>query len=456
MHDLRKKALLESRKTTSRKARSRPESGAASPLASPAPSRNSSRAPSRYTSEDEDAGDYSDNEQSVASSYHLSGDSDDADADEGANTSAWDDRLKDNIIAFVDRKNINAASRESMLGAAYHLLRHHYAEDMIDNHLNDFVPSLLKSIRSGSNKDETVRALKTLQSVIINSESESFYNRTFAQLKASCRDSGEEQVKTESIIAMCIATVCGGGDESHAEDLLGFLLEIIESDGHSVEAPDNGPVVSTALLGWGFVATQLEDLQVPANDAMDAFIEQLDSVDVDVQIAAGYNIALICESLREYEEESGEVWDLDYDKHQLITRMRLLTKESSKLISKKNRKQLHQSFQSVLTSLERGKGPGYSTALDENEREFGYRERLRFGDISLAIDSWALSLRVEMLNKVLRGGLAIHYKYNPKVQDLLADAQAEFLSREKALSKKEDHSVKKGRKAKSARNAMVF
>ncbi|KAJ1326303.1 Interferon-related developmental regulator (IFRD) [Microdochium nivale] len=457
MHDLRKKALLESGKKTSRKARSKPQSGAASPLVSPAPSRGGSRAPSRYASEDEDAGDHSDYEQSVASSYHLSGDSDEAaDGDDDANTTPWDDRLKDNVIGFLDRKNLSASSRATMLGAANHLLRYHYAEDKIDNHLNEFLPGLMKSIRNGSNKDETVRALKTLQSVIVNSELEHFHEKTFPILRASCRDSGEEQVKTESIIAMCIVTTCGGGDNIDAEALLGFLLEIIESDGHSVEAPDNGPVVSTALLGWGFVASQLDDLQAPANDAMDAFIEQLDSIDVDVQIAAGYNIALICESLREYEEETGEVWGFDYDKNQLINRMRLLTKESSKFISKKNRKQLHQSFQSVLTSLERGKGPGYSTALDEDQREFGYREKLRFGNISLAIESWALSLRVQMLNKVLRGGLAIHYTYNPKVQDLLADAQPEVLSWEKPSSRKEEHAVKKARRAKSAKHAMDF
>ena len=57
MHDLRKKILLESGKTTSRKARSRPESSRGSPVTSPGGShpgsRANSRPGSRYGSEDE-------------------------------------------------------------------------------------------------------------------------------------------------------------------------------------------------------------------------------------------------------------------------------------------------------------------------------------------------------------------------------------------------------------------
>jgi hypothetical protein len=60
MHDLRKKILLESGKTLSRKARARPESGRSSaihtPNTSPGHSRAGSRPSSRYASEDEEFG----------------------------------------------------------------------------------------------------------------------------------------------------------------------------------------------------------------------------------------------------------------------------------------------------------------------------------------------------------------------------------------------------------------
>jgi len=456
MHDLRKKALLESGKTTSRKARSKPASAMQSPMISPAPSRGGSRAPSRYASEDEDAS-FSDNEQSVASSsFQLSDGSDEfPDVDEGAQS--WEEKLKDASIGLSDRKRSNAGGREALLGTVLHLIRHNYAGARLDGQENDLLPSVMKSVRAGTSTEETVRALKTFQVMTLSMESDHIYSRNFQHIKQVCEHSEEEAVKAEAITAMAIATMCGGGDESDAESLLSFLTDIVSTDGASIDAPDNGPVVTAALRAWGFVASHLDDLETPASEAMDAFIEQLDSTDVDVQIAAGFDIALICESLRDYEQETGEVWNVDYNKASLISRMRLLTKESSKLISKKNRRQLHQSFNSVVTSLERGKGPGYSTALDENEREFGYREKLRFQTISLTVDSWTLSVRIEVLTNVLRGGLAAHYMSNPAVQELLEDAVAEYHYRTKTGRSKDDHnSLKKSRAAKGARNAMVF
>lgn len=456
MHDLRKKALLESGKTTSRKARSKPASAMQSPMISPAPSRGGSRAPSRYASEDEDAS-LSDNEQSVASSsFQLSDGSDEVPEIED-NARPWDEKLKDAIIALADRKRSSVLSRETLLASVLQLIRHNYAGTRLDGQENDLLLSVMKSVRTSTSTEETVRALKTLQVMALSMETDQIYSRNFQQIKQVCENSEEEAVKVEAITTMAVATMCGGGDETDAESLLSFLTDIVSTDGASIDAPDNGPVVTAALRAWGFVATHVDDLETPASEAMDTLIEQLDSTDVDVQIAAGFNIALICESLRDYEQETGEVWNVDYNKASLISRMRLLTKESSKLISKKNRRQLHQSFTSVVTSLERGKGPGYSTALDENEREFGYREKLRFQNISLTVDSWSLSVRIEMLTNVLRGGLAAHYMSNPAVQELLEDAVAEYHYRTKTSRSKDEHaSLKKSRAAKGARNNMLF
>ena len=454
MRDLRKKILLESGKTVSRKARSRPESGLASPSASPAASRAGSRAPSRYASEDEDNISDSEYADSIISSVVGSDDNDDATA--GA---VWTDRLKDRITELLDRKRSSAKGRETTLNAYAHLIRYHYAGEQIEGQFSELVPALLKSIRGGANYEETVAGLKALTLTILSAQSETVYDQVWNSLKGACENSDEESVKVEAIEAMSIAAMCGGGSVEGAEELLEFLIEIVESDGHSVEAPDNGRVVSAALGAWGFVASHLDDLQDQSEQALEAFTEQLDSTDVDVQIGAGRNIALLFESAREYEEESASAedgsapsssWDMQYDQHKLVQRMTALTRESSKAISKKDRKQLHASFNSVLTSLERGKGPGYSTARRQAANphaggsaarsdfstdgepaeagEYGYRERVRVHNISITIDTWSLSARVEMLRSVLGGGLAAHYAENPAVRDLLSSAHVEFVS----------------------------
>ncbi|KAI0018758.1 interferon-related developmental regulator-domain-containing protein [Xylariomycetidae sp. FL0641] len=437
MHDLRKKILLESGKTVSKKARSRPESSRASPAVSPAPSRGASQANSRYASEDEDFSD-TEYDDSVASSIVNSEDGDDV-----ATAAGWNDRLRDRITELLDRKRSSAKGRETTLTAYTHIIRYHCATEEIENQFNELIPALLKSVRGGSNNEETVAALKALSMTILSTQSETVYDRVYSSLKGVCEDSDEAAIKVEAIDAMAIATMCGGGSEYAATDLMDFLVEIIESDGHSIAAGDNGPVVAAALTAWGFIASNLDDLQEQSEHALEAFTDQLDSNDVDVQVAAGANIALIFEAAREFEEETEESWNLQYDQHKLMQRMTALTRESSKSVSKKDRKQLHAAFNSVLTSLEHGKGPGYSTAqrmatnphtggnkvnFKAEDRDYGYREKIKIQNISMVIDSWSLSTRVDMLRSILGGGFAAHYMENPAVKDLLASARVEFVS----------------------------
>ncbi|KAI1748087.1 interferon-related developmental regulator-domain-containing protein [Xylaria castorea] len=437
MRDLRKKILLESGKTVSRKARSRPDSLGASPINSPTPSRGASRGTSRYASEEEDLTD-SEYEDSLTNSVANS-----EDGDEPTVLTSWTERLGDRIVELLDRKRSSAKGRETCLSAYAHIIRHHYAEEQLEPQLKELVPALLKSIRGGSNTDEALSAIKALTMTILSTESENFYDHVYPSLKSLCEDSGEEPLKVEAIEAMSIVTMCGGGSVTAAEELLDFLVEIVESDGHSIEAGDNGPVVAAALKAWGFVASNLDDLQGQSDQALEAFTEQLDSTDVNVQVAAGTNIAMIFEAAREDEDETEEPWDLQYDQHKLVQRMTALVRESSKAVSKKDRKHLHASFNSVLISLEHRKGPGYSTArrmasnphtggnktdFNEEYREYGYREKIRIHNISMVVDTWSLSARVEMLRSVLGAGLAIHYLENPVVKDLLSSAQVEFVS----------------------------
>ncbi|KAI8633653.1 interferon-related developmental regulator-domain-containing protein [Xylariaceae sp. FL1651] len=462
MRDLRKKILLESGKTVSKKARSRPDSLGTSPANSPIPSRGASRANSRYASEEEDLTD-SDYDDSLTNSVINSDDGEEP-------VASWTDRLRDRVAELLDRKRSSTKGRETCLAAYAHIIRHHYAAEHIEPQLNELIPALLKSIRGGSNVDETLAAVKALTMTILSTGSESFYDSVYPSLKGLCQNTEEESLKVEAIEAMSVATMCGGGSVNDAEELMEFLVEITESDGHSIEAGDNGPVVSAALTAWGFVASNLDDLQDQSDQALEAFTEQLDSTAVDVQVAAGTNIALIFEGAREYEEETEEAWNLQYDQHKLIQRMTALVRESSKSISKKDRKHLHASFNSVLTSLEHGKGPGYSTArrmtsnphtggtktdFDEEYREYGYREKIRIHNISMVIDTWSLSARVAMLRSVLGAGLAIHYMDNPVVKDLLSSAQVEFVSGPKVGGRGDEHlsPPRKNRGGKAAKGA---
>ncbi len=154
----------------------------------------------------------------------------------------------------------------------------------------------------------------------------------------------------------------------------------------------------------------------------------------------GATIALLFESARDYEEETGETFDLNYNQHRIMTRMNEIVRDSSKSVAKKRRRQLRQNFTSIITSLERGKGPGYSTAgrSEVNPNlpgageggeggfvEFGYRQKVRIHNLIMVIDTWSLQARVEILKMLLGGGFPVHFMENPVVREILSGANME-------------------------------
>ena len=227
-----------------------------------------------------------------------------------------------------------------------------------------------------------------------------------------------------------------------------FFVEIIESDGASVEAQDEGHVVIAALEEWGLLATEIEDLEDAPEAAVEAFVEQLESADAGVQIAAGENIALLYEKSFTIQEEDEEASDEDhpddpehqkgrdkmikryqvYPRHdQLLHTLGELANVSTRRISKKDRKTLHSSFADIRNSVEKPtRGPSYSTAID---RETGktYGARMKIGimhNLEIRIDKWWKLHRLNALRRTLQGGFKQHYDQNELVSTALPFSMA--------------------------------
>lgn len=222
-----------------------------------------------------------------------------------------------------------------------------------------------------------------------------------------------------------------------------FFLEIISTDGHFVDAPDDAEIVTAAIEEWGFLATQVEEMEDASEEATEAFVEQLESTDVNVQVAAGENIALLYEKswseLEDDEEPEKRSDDSDDERdpttinmvkrytvyrqeHQLIQLLERLSKISSKRMSKKDRKSLHTNFADILNSVEHPThGPRYSNSInDATNTVYGSRMKVSLGGKQNAtIDKWWKLIRLKALKRVLQGGYLIHYEANEVVFDTL-------------------------------------
>ncbi|TAQ91512.1 hypothetical protein B7494_g232 [Chlorociboria aeruginascens] len=374
MRDLRRQAL-ESGKTVSRKAQSK----VSSKVSSAANSRDVSRNASRHASDDEDNGNMSD-----STSWSMNSVDEMLPVPEETFESLWRQELGDRIEEIVDRKRSSTQSRESALEIYIHLLKSHYTSAEIELKTSELYPALLKSIKGENGEKETCLALKALAMTLITVPSETAFDGIYQILKRTYTDSEHHTVKTVAIHTLGAAVIYGGASDNAIEEIMDDLLEIIESDGNSVEAADSGEVVTAALEEWGYLASYIDDIQDKTEIAIDAFVEQLNSSVVSVQVAAGENIALLYEksyTARELEdgpasdEEDEDGFGIDtshvkrYEvyrqKNQLEHKLSQLASESSKRISKKDRKSLHMNFSDILNSVQYPvRGPRYQMAID--------------------------------------------------------------------------------------------
>lgn len=306
-----------------------------------------------------------------------------------------------------------------------------YAQSNIIGHKNDVIKACLHSIKSGKTEKESLEALRALMLTTITDPDDNIFSKTATTLKRAISDDERAAVKIRCIHAVANDAFFGGGSTEATEDLMQYFMEIIESDGHSVGAADDGEVVAAALEEWAFLASSLEDAQEITTEAMPALVDQLESSDVGVQVAAGEAIALCFEkSYTEAEED-----ELDHPdqvkyikryevyprKDELLETLKELSGGSKKYLSKRNKKTQKSAFQDILHSVEQPTlGPRFSDALDKDGRVMGSRMMIRVHkDSVLTVDKWWKLLRLQHIRRILGAGFFTHWTENPAIFESL-------------------------------------
>ncbi|KAH8688762.1 IFRD domain protein [Talaromyces proteolyticus] len=431
MHDLRRQAL-ESGKTVSRKALSREASRHTSRTGSAQNSRQSSRAASRHASDDEDNGNLSD-DTTAWSTTSL----DDLAENPEADNTDWPEELADRINDILDRKRSSVQGREESLSAFCRLSKFHYVEEEIRPHIQDLLAAFLRSIKYELSVRESTLALKALEFLALTAYDDTIYDHVESLLTRTIRDSTSPVVKAAAIYCLGTCAFFGGTSDDAKLDQMNFFLDIVASDGRSIEATDDAATVTAALQQWGFLATEIDDLEADSEEAVESFIDQLESSDPAVQVAAGENIALLYEkSYTPQEDDEDEDSDGDdngstsssngdgdgprlikryaayHNTPQLERILSSLATVSGKRISKKDKKSLHSNFTSILRTVENPRrGPMFSTAINQNtNRQYGSKRQVKIGNEGVMnIDRWWKWLRLASLRRILQGGFMEHY-----------------------------------------------
>lgn len=333
------------------------------------------------------------------------------------------------IQQLQDRKHNNSEARENLLESYIKALRTRFSADASE-WLNEAGTQLADIFLRDANRSPTARerllSLKAYCLTVMCSEEVDIFDKGDGRLKQVLTDDDDEDCKEYAIYAIGLTTLYGGGDEDAALNTMEYLTEIVQSDGESAEAYDSPTVVAAAMRVWNWIAAHVDDYSALADTAMDSIVEQLDSADTQIQILAAESIALIFESSRNHESENGEPFQLPYDPKRLAGRIEQMLKQSSKSVSRHDRRNLRDAFRSVVTSLERGVGPNYSTAETADTKvEYGYRQTISSGGQHAVVRTWSLSIRYDMLKTIFKNGVSLHVTVNPVAKDCIDDAEME-------------------------------
>ncbi|KAJ5510818.1 hypothetical protein LT330_005497 [Penicillium expansum] len=430
MPDLRRQ-IFESGKTVSRKAASREASRTNSPASSKQTSRQGSRNASRAPSDEEDSGFLSDEtSMSIGSLDDENPEQDNPD---------WEHELGERIQEILDRKRSSVQGREEALQAFCRLTKYHYTVEEIHGAVPDLLAAFERSVRTEVSVREATLGLRAIELLVISAFDNTVYENTEPLLTRTIRDSTSPLVKTAAIHCLGACTIFGGAGEDGMLEQMGFLLDIIASDGQSIDAADDPTIVTAALQQWGFLVTEVDDFEEESEEAVQIFMDQLDSSDSNVQIAAGENIALLYEKSYspqeddEDEESADSNDDSDEREHdndptsgpklvkrynayhntpELESQLQNLATIHGKQISKRDKKSLHSNFASILTTVENPRrGPRYNTAIDQNtNRHYGSTLTVKIGRHGvMTIDRWWKWVRLTALRRILQGGFSEHY-----------------------------------------------
>ncbi|CAG8024738.1 unnamed protein product [Penicillium olsonii] len=429
MPDLRRQ-IFESGKTVSRKAASREASRTNSRTGSKQSSRQGSRNASRAPSDEEDSGFLSDETSMSIGSLD----------DENPETENpdWEQELGDRIQEILDRKRSSVQGREEALQAFCRLTKYHYAVEELNGTVDELLASFARSVRTEVSIREATLGLRAIELLALSAFDNTIYENAEPLLTRTIRDSTSPVLKAAAIQCLGACTIFGGAGTDGILEQMAFLLDIVASDGQSIEAKDDAPVVTAAIQQWGFLATEVDDFEEESEEAVQIFMDQLDSSDANVQISSGENIALLYEKSytreeddEDEDEESGDSDESDEHENDQTTGPKLVKRYNayhntpelesqlqnlahihSKQISKRDKKSLHSNFASILTTVENPRrGPRYNTAIDQNtNRHYGSTLTVKIGRHGvMSIDRWWKWTRLTALRRVLQGGFAEHY-----------------------------------------------
>ncbi|XP_074597198.1 interferon-related developmental regulator 1 [Brevipalpus obovatus] len=331
---------------------------------------------------------------------------DDADVDKVATPfeeAINEDEFEDKLMAAMDSTFLKAAkSRVSALESIRAAFSSRYVADFITERRCSISEILERCIKKGKGEEQGSAALLAALVCISlgpSEETDALFADLESQMITVLMDkSVSTTVRSRFALALGLCSFIAGVEVenvTHIMDCLHSLFSCSYHKGNGVP-PNFGPEAtalhSAALQSWALLLTVQTSSRVVslADKHLHNLIQLLDSNDVELRIAAGETIAVMCEICREFRQDL-------FEDSLLFDKLRLLATDSQKFRAKKDRRKQRSSFRDVLKYIE-----------DEETSSMS----VRFGREKMFIDTWCRRVQYDAFCQVLGSGMNLHLSQN--------------------------------------------
>jgi len=272
--------------------------------------------------------------------------------------------------------------------------------------------------------------------VVIGADEEAIFKQIRNKLERIITRSTDEQLRIAALYTLSVGCfICSSVDHDTME-ILEFLTDLIQ--GSSQGEPVEDEMLPAIMESWGLLASTASSRfmkEVAAPSMVPLLAEHLNSSSLAVRLAAGEVLALLHEATKkeiqkeqdpadwrnapvevsEDEESDAEqpdavLDDVWQDVNKQLARLKV---ESSKRISKRDRKEQRSVFRDIYASIVDGESP---------------EETISFQGGSITVRSWSKYCQVNALRRACQGGFQNQLQVNSVVQQILAEDYEEAVS----------------------------
>ena len=197
----------------------------------------------------------------------------------------WQDEMLETVDALGERKGSSTSGREELLKTFVRVASLKViTEDMLAGRGEELIAVLGRMVKSGRSEKEVILSARAISLLAASTPESRTLSTSILPLLTQTISNGGHNSSTPALIH-AVASIAFFSPTLSSEDiipLLDFLIEIVESNGHSIgEGEDNDTLVA-AIEAFGVLLSVLEDYYDTIHKSLPILIEALSSTSLSV------------------------------------------------------------------------------------------------------------------------------------------------------------------------------